>query len=70
MMKDECVYRIEVQGPLDERTLNAIGPQQIDVVRTGVDRTEFTARTDQSGLLGLIRCLHGRGLVILSIRRE
>ncbi len=70
MMKDECVYRIEVQGLLDERALNAIGPQQIKVVRTSVDRTEFTARTDQSGLLGLIRTLHGRGLVILSVRRE
>jgi hypothetical protein len=32
--------------------------------------TLVTVRTDQSGLIGLMRHLHGRGLVFLSVYRE
>jgi hypothetical protein len=30
----------------------------------------FSVRTDQSGLIGLIRHLHGRGFVLLSVACE
>ena len=63
-------YRIEVQGQLDENAFNATSPLQMTVVRRDTATTLFTVCTDQSGLIGLIRHLHGHGFVILSVTRE
>ena len=66
-----CTYHIQVQGQVDECTCNATSPLQVSVVQTtGTDTTLFAARTDQSGLIGLIRHLHGHGFAILSVCRE
>ena len=62
------VYEIEIRGRLDEKVLNAVGPLQCSIVRRDTDSTAVSARTDQSGLIGLLRHLHGRGVVLLSIR--
>jgi hypothetical protein len=69
-MHDIGTYQIEVRGQADENGLNASSPLHVRVVR--VDRTATLLRicADQSGLIGLIRHLHGRGLVLLSVRRE
>jgi hypothetical protein len=40
------------------------------VVQADLDITRFTVHTDQSGLIGLIRHLHGRGFVLLSVSHE
>jgi hypothetical protein len=69
-MDELCTYRIEVRGQADENDLNAISPLQMTVVRVDTIATLFTVCTDQSGLVGLMRHLHGRGLVLLSVRRE
>ena len=69
-MDELCTYRIEVRGQADEYDLNAISPLQMTVVRVDTIATLFTVCTDQSGLVGLMRHLHGRGLVLLSVRRE
>jgi len=69
-MDELCTYRIEVRGQVDENDLNAISPLQMMVVRVDTTTTLFTACTDQSGLVGLMRHLHGRGLVLLSVIRE
>ena len=63
-------YRIKVQGQVDENTFNATSPLQIMVVRVDTAATLFTIRADQSGLIGLIRHLHGRGFVLLSVTCE
>lgn len=65
-----CTYHIEVRGQVDENTFNATSPLQMTVVREDTAATLFTIRTDQSGLIGLIRHLHGRGFVLLSVYRE
>jgi hypothetical protein len=63
-------YQIEVRGRMDEADLNATSPLQITVERSDTTTTEFTVVTDQSGLIGLIRHLQGRGILLLSLRRS
>jgi len=65
-----CTYQIEVRGQVNENDLNAISPLQMAVVRVDTAATLFTVCTDQSGLIGLLRHLHGRGFVLLSVYRE
>jgi hypothetical protein len=75
-MHEPCIYQIEVRGPVDKSDLNAMSPLQITMVPADADEghpnaaTLFTIHADQSGLIGLIRHLHGRGLVLLSLTRE
>jgi len=69
-MHDICTYQIEVQGPVGEKDINATSPLQMTVVRVDPAATLFTICTDQSGLIGLIRHLHGHGFVLLSVTRE
>ena len=75
-MHEPCIYRIKVRGQVDERDLNAVSPTQITMVQADVDEehpyaaTLFTIHTDQSGLIGLLRLLHARRLVLLSVSRE
>ncbi len=69
-MHDICTYHVEVRGQVDENAFNATSPLQMTVVRVDTAATLFTIRTDQSGLIGLIRHLHGRGFVLLSVTCE
>jgi hypothetical protein len=66
-MQDTCTYQIEVRGRVDEGDLNARSPLQMTVVRADRAGTLFTICADQSGLIGLMRHLHGRGFVLLSV---
>ena len=54
----------------DENTFNATSPLQMTVVRVDMAATLFTICADQSGLIGLIRHLHGQGFVLLSVYRD
>ena len=69
-MHDNCTYRIEVRGQVDESDLNATSPLQMKAVRADATATLLTICADQSGLVGLMRHLHGRGIVLLSLQRE
>jgi hypothetical protein len=75
-MHESCIYRIKVRGQVDESDLNAMSPLQITMVQADADEehpyaaTLFTIHADQSGLIGLMRHLHGRRLVLLSVNRE
>ena len=72
-MDDIRTYRIEVQGQIDENDLNAMSPLEVTMVQVDADEEHPSAATlfaicaDQSGLIGLLRHLHGRGLVLLSV---
>jgi hypothetical protein len=70
MMHDTCIYQIKVRGQVDERDLNAMSPLQTTVVRADTAATLFMIDADQSGLIGVMRHLHGRGFVLLSVLRE
>ncbi|MAT97117.1 MAG: hypothetical protein CL608_08245 [Anaerolineaceae bacterium] len=69
-MDDICTYRIEVEGRMNENGRTGGSPLEMVVVRTNDAATLFTICTDQSGAIGLIRYLHGRGYVLLSVVRE
>lgn len=69
-MHDICTYRIEVREQIDANELNAMSLHQMTVIRMNMAATLFTIRTDQSGLIGLIRHMHGRGILFLSIFRD
>jgi hypothetical protein len=73
-MSDIRTYQIEAWGPLDAKDLNSSSPIQITVLpvenETPLAATLLIVCTDQSGLIGLLRHLHGRGITLLSVRRE
>jgi hypothetical protein len=69
-VQDVSAYQIRVQGSLDENDINVTSPIQMTVEHPDPACTLFSVCTDQSGLVGLIRHLHGRGLVLLSVYRE
>jgi hypothetical protein len=64
-----CIYRIKLKGRVSQKTVNAKSPLQMTVEQLDVDATLLSVQTDQAGLVGLIRHLHGRGQVLLSVSR-
>lgn len=66
-MKDNHTYLIQLRGPVDVDELNAMGPSEVKPIQVNTPATSFTICTDQSGLMGLLRHLHARGLALLSI---
>ena len=69
-MNDTCGYHVRLHGQVDEVDLNSMSPLQIAVEQADADVTMFSIRTDQSGLIGLLRHLHALGFIILSIVRD
>jgi hypothetical protein len=69
-MKDTCTYYLEVEGRLDESTFNANSPLRMRVEYADQTVTQLSIRTDQSGVVGFIRHLHGQGFVLLALSRE
>ena len=55
---------------MDEGKIDATSSLEMTVERADADATLFTVRTDQSGLVGLLRHLHGLGFVLLSVNCE
>jgi len=69
-MDNVCTYHVVVKGQPDESDLSLGSPLALMVLRESAAATVFTICTDQSGLIGMIRYLHGRGFVLLSISRR
>ncbi len=69
-MNNQCTYHILIAGQVAQEEINAMSPLQITLERIDVAATLFSICTDQSGLIGLLRHLHARGLVLLSVHRE
>ena len=69
-MHELRTYQIELRGQVDEKDLNIMSPLEMALVRVDTAATLFRIRTDQSGLIGLVRHLHSRGFVLFSIIRE
>lgn len=66
-MDEFQTYQIEVRDRVDEKDINILSPLQIMEIQVETDATRFTVHTDQSGLIGLLRHLHGRGFVLRSV---
>lgn len=69
MIKDIGTYQIKLYGQVSETEINALSPLQMTVEQTGPNGTLLSLSTDQSGLVGILRHLHGLGFVFLSIVR-
>ncbi len=69
-MNDLCLYRIEIDRLVDPDELRASSPLDLRVEPRAGNTTLLMAHTDQSGMIGLLRHLHGRGFVLLSMERE
>ena len=65
--KDMRVYQIRLSGLMDEDFVHAFCPA--GTLRTDEGETTLLAniRTDQSGIIGLIRSLHNLGCTILAV---
>ncbi len=69
---DQCAsYVVRVQGPVDPDLLDAGSPVAVASIAQDDDQRTTLAGivTDQAGLVGLIRHLHGLGLTLVSIER-
>ena len=65
-------YEIQIYGQLDDSWLGWFGEANAQV-ETRVDHRQITTFSnvilDQAGLVGLIRRLHGSGVVLVSVRQ-
>jgi hypothetical protein len=64
-------YRIEVQGRVDVEWLQRFDSSAeiiVDATRQMEDITVLDMHTDQSGIVGLVRRLHGLGMTILQLQ--
>ena len=64
-------YQIEVQGRLDVAWLQSFIRSVeiiVDDARQMEDITMLNVRTDQAGIVGLVRQLHGMGVVIRQLQ--
>jgi hypothetical protein len=60
-------YQICLAGELGDAGRMADGPLQTAVLHADERATVIAVRADQSGLIGVLRHLHGRGRVVLSV---
>ena len=66
------VYEITVKGEIDESWLTGFGEGDVrteQLAGGGQHVTRSRIVTDQAGLVGLIRRLHGLGVVFVSVRQ-
>jgi hypothetical protein len=64
-------YRIEVQGRVDVdwlKSIDGLAEICIDETRQKEDITVLVVHVDQSGIVGLVRRLHGLGITILQLQ--
>ena len=69
-MQELCTYHIKILGRFEDSSFTLTSPYQISDQRAVSGATFFTIYADQSGLVGLIRHLHHRGFVLLSVQRK
>jgi hypothetical protein len=66
-MNDVHTYRIKLRGKVETRDINVNSPLHLNVERLDQGATLLSVHTDQSGLIGLMRHLHGLGFTLLSV---
>lgn len=69
-MEDFATYQIRIRGEAEADDLNTASPLQLNVEHADPNTTCITVHTDQAGVIGLIRHLHGLGFMLLSIMRD
>lgn len=69
-MQAICAYHIRLQGTVNETDLKAGSPLTIQIIQADATATTLEIQTDQSGMIGVIRYLHGQGFLLLSVVRN
>ena len=69
-MPDQHTYLILLRGSVDIDELNALTPLRMTQGWAEATTTRVTVSSDQAGLIGLMRHLHGLGFQLLSIKCE
>jgi hypothetical protein len=64
---DVRIYTIQIQGRVEESDVHLASPLPFAMEQAEGTQTTITLQTDQSGLIGLIRHLHGLGLMFICI---
>ena len=67
MMNDANTYLIQLFGQIDLGALNTNSPLEMQQPVADSSSSSFIIHTDQSGLIGMLRFLHARGLNLLSV---
>lgn len=68
-MDDRMNYQIELLGNFEYAELNASSPIEICMPNEGSTVTSLSIYTDQSGLIGFLRFIHARGLILQSVQK-
>ena len=71
MFEPATHYRIEVRGRIDVDWLQSFDSSaevSVDETRQMEEITVLDVHTDQSGIVGLVRRLHGLGMTILQLQ--
>lgn len=66
-------YTIRIQGNVDDTLADWFGPMKIESSATASGQIITTLSgdvADQAALVGLVRHLHGLGIVLLSVERD
>jgi len=66
-MNDVFTYQLRLRGRLTADDLNAMSPLTVAVEKNEAADSLLSVCTDQAGLIGLMRHLHGLGCVFLSV---
>ena len=66
-MQRVYTYLIQLDDNVDESEINAASPLRVTARQISSGTTLLAVCTDQSGLVGLLRHLHGRGFVFLAL---
>lgn len=64
---DVRTYKIQIHGRVEEADIDASSPLPFTIEPVEEVNTTLTLQTDQSGIIGMIRHLHGLGLTLISI---
>ena len=66
-LNDVRTYTIKIHGRVEEEDINPTSPLRFTIEPVEEASTCIKLQTDQSGIIGLIRHLHGLGLVLISM---
>ncbi len=69
-MDDLYIYRLQVSGQLAAEDIETFSPPGFRIEKMEGNSTCLVVRTDQSGIIGLIRQLHGLGCELLFFERK
>ena len=66
-MDDVHHYQIQIEGQMNEEDLNLMSPLKLKIEQADETAALLTVCTDQAGLVGMLRHLHGLGFVLLAV---